>query len=49
MVILITLVIFGFKEALTVGILKSVIFTLVTGSVTSLFFIVFQVPFLVVY
>lgn len=38
MVILITLVIFGFKEALTVGILKSVIFTLVTGSVTSLFY-----------
>lgn len=37
-VILITLVIFGFKEALTVGILKSVIFTLVTGSVTSLFY-----------
>lgn len=38
MVILITLVIFGFKEALTVGILKSVIFTLVSGSITSLFY-----------
>lgn len=38
MVILITLVVFGFKEALTVGILKSIIFTLATGSVTSLFY-----------
>ena len=38
MVILITLVIFGFKEALTVGILKSIIFTLATGSISSLFY-----------
>lgn len=38
MVILITLVVFGFKEALTVGTLKSIIFTLATGSVTSLFY-----------
>lgn len=38
MVILVTLVIFGFKEALTVGILKSLLFTLVTGSVSSLFY-----------
>lgn len=38
MVILITLVVFGFKEALTVGVLKSIIFTLATGSVTSLFY-----------
>lgn len=38
MVILITLVLFGFKEALTVGILKSIIFTLATGSVSSLFY-----------
>lgn len=38
MVILITLVIFGLKDAMTVGILKSVIFTLATGSVTSLFY-----------
>ncbi|MCF6460587.1 Gx transporter family protein [Clostridium sp. Cult3] len=38
MVILITLVLFGFKEALTVGILKSIIFTLAVGSVSSLFY-----------
>lgn len=38
MVILVTLVIFGFKEAITVAILKSLIFTLVTGSVSSLFY-----------
>ncbi len=37
-VILITLVVFGFKEALTVGILKSFAFTLATGSVSSLFY-----------
>ncbi len=36
-VILITLVVFGFKEALIVGMLKSFVFTLVTGSVSSLF------------
>lgn len=38
MVILITLVLFGFKEAMIVGILKSIIFTLVVGSVSSLFY-----------
>ncbi|GFN34478.1 Gx transporter family protein [Tepidimicrobium xylanilyticum] len=38
MVILITLVIFGFKEALIVGMLKSIIFTITTGSITSLFY-----------
>ncbi|MBZ2175337.1 Gx transporter family protein [Schnuerera sp. xch1] len=38
MVILITLVVFDIKDALTVGILKSLIFTLITGSVTSLFY-----------
>ena len=38
MVILITLVLFGFKEAMIVGILKSIIFTLVAGSVSSLFY-----------
>lgn len=38
MVILVTLVIFGFKEALTVGSLKSIIFTLATGSISSLFY-----------
>lgn len=38
MVILITLVLFGFKEALTVGILKSIIFTLAVGSVSNLFY-----------
>ncbi|NMA87055.1 MAG: Gx transporter family protein [Tissierellia bacterium] len=37
-VILITLVVFGFKEALIVGMLKSFVFTLVTGSVSSLFY-----------
>ncbi|NLW22429.1 MAG: Gx transporter family protein [Tissierellia bacterium] len=34
-VILITLVIFGFKDALTVGILKSIVLTLITGGVIS--------------
>lgn len=38
MVILVTLIIFGFKEALTVGVLKSIILVLVTGSVSSLFY-----------
>lgn len=38
MVILVTLVVFGFKEALIVGILKSLLFTLVTGSISSLFY-----------
>lgn len=38
MVILVTLVIFGFKEALTVGVLKSIVLVLVTGSVSSLFY-----------
>lgn len=38
MVILITLVLFGFKEAITVGVLKSIVFTLVVGSVSSLFY-----------
>lgn len=38
MVILITLVVFDIKSALTVGTLKSITFTLVTGSVTSLFY-----------
>ena len=38
MVILITLVILGFKEALIVGILKSIIFTIATGSISSLFY-----------
>lgn len=37
-VTLITMVIFGFKEALIVGILKSFVFTLATGSVSSLFY-----------
>lgn len=38
MVILITLVIFGVKDAIVVGILKSVIFTIATGSIVSLFY-----------
>ena len=38
MVILITLVIFGFKEGLIVGVLKSIVFVLVTGSISSLFY-----------
>ena len=38
MVILVTLVIFGFKEALIVGILKSTVLVLVTGSVSSFFY-----------
>ncbi len=37
MVILITLALFGFREAMTVGVLKSIVFTLVVGSVSSLF------------
>lgn len=37
-VILITMVLFGFKEALIVGVLKSFTFTLATGSVSSLFY-----------
>lgn len=37
-VILITMVVFGFKEALIVGVLKSIVFTVVTGSVSSLFY-----------
>lgn len=36
MVILVTLVVFGLKESLTVGILKCLVFALVTGSITSL-------------
>lgn len=38
MVILVTLVIFGFKEAIVVGILKSMVLVLVTGSISSLFY-----------
>ncbi|NLV75427.1 MAG: Gx transporter family protein [Tissierellia bacterium] len=38
MVILITLALFGFREAMTVGVLKSIVFTLVVGSVSSLFY-----------
>ena len=38
MVILITLVLFGFKEGLIVGVLKSIVFVLVTGSISSLFY-----------
>lgn len=38
MVILITLVLFGFKEGLIVGVLKSLVFVLVTGSISSLFY-----------
>ncbi|WMM23561.1 Gx transporter family protein [Tissierella sp. MB52-C2] len=37
-VILVTLVIFGFKESLIVGILKSIVLILVTGSVSSLIY-----------
>lgn len=37
-VILVTLVIFGYRDALITGILKSILFTLATGSVTSLFY-----------
>lgn len=36
MVILVTLVIFGYKDAFIVGILKSIVLVLITGSVTSL-------------
>ena len=35
MVILVTLVLFGFKEALVVGILKSIVLVLITGSISS--------------
>ncbi|WP_416197689.1 MAG: Gx transporter family protein [Sporanaerobacter sp.] len=38
MVVLVTLVIFGFKEALAVGVLKSMLFSLATGSISSLFY-----------
>ena len=38
MVILITLALFGFREAMTVGVIKSIVFTLVVGSVSSLFY-----------
>ncbi|MFA5576206.1 MAG: Gx transporter family protein [Tissierellaceae bacterium] len=38
MVILVTLVIFGFKEAMVVSILKSIVLVLVTGSVSSLMY-----------
>lgn len=37
-VILITMVLFGSREALVVGMLKSLVFTLATGSVSSLFY-----------
>lgn len=37
-VILVTLTTFGFKEGFTVGILKSIILALVTGSISSLFY-----------
>lgn len=37
-VILITMVLFGSREALIVGLLKSLVFTLATGSVSSLFY-----------
>lgn len=38
MVILVTLVIFGFKEAMVVGILKSIVLVLITGSISSLMY-----------
>lgn len=38
MVILVTLVLFGFEEGLIVGILKSIVFVLVTGSISSAFY-----------
>lgn len=37
-VILVTLTIFGFEEALSVGVLKSLMLSLVTGNVSSLFY-----------
>lgn len=37
-VILVTLVVFGFKEAFVVGVLKSLVLVLVTGSVTGLLY-----------
>ncbi len=44
-VVLITLVLFGFKEGIVVGILKSFVLTLVTGSVSSLFYSLFGTIF----
>lgn len=38
MVILVSLVIFGFKEAFVVGVLKSIVLVLITGSVSSLIY-----------
>lgn len=38
MVILVTLVIFGFKEAFVVGILKSIVLVLINGSISSLIY-----------
>lgn len=38
MVILVTLVVFGFKEALVVSILKSLVLVLVTGSISNLMY-----------
>lgn len=38
MVILVSLVIFGFKEAFTISVLKSVLLMLVTGNVSSFFY-----------
>lgn len=38
MVTLITLVVFGFKDALAIGAIRSIAFALITGSVTSLFY-----------
>lgn len=37
-IVLSTLIVFGYKEALTVAILRSITFSLATGSVTSLFY-----------
>lgn len=37
-VILVTLVVFGFKEAFVAGVLKSIVLVLVTGSVTSVLY-----------
>ncbi|HLR35095.1 MAG TPA: Gx transporter family protein [Tissierellales bacterium] len=44
-VILITLVLYGFKEGMVVGILKSLVLTLITGSVSSLFYSLFGAIF----
>jgi len=38
MVILVSLVIFGFKEAFVVGVLKSIVLVLITGSISSLIY-----------